>query len=50
MPPMLNLNGIPGQMDMLLCFGTLESDFAALNNELGIETEATLPHKDLGYA
>ena len=50
MPPMLNLNGSPGKMDMLLHFETLHSDFAALDNELGIETEATLPHKDLGYA
>ena len=50
MPAMLNLNGSPGQMDMLLRFETLHSDFAALDNELGIETEATLPHKDLGYA
>jgi hypothetical protein len=47
---MLNVNGIPGQMDMLLRFETLQSDFAALDKGLGIETEATLPHKDLEYA
>ena len=50
MARMLNVNGIPGQMDMLLRFETLKSDFAALTKRLGIETEATLPHKNKGYS
>jgi hypothetical protein len=50
MARMLNVNGIPGQMDLLLRFETLESDFAALTNRLGIETGTTLPHKNKGYS
>jgi hypothetical protein len=46
---MLNVNGIRGQMDLLLRFETLESDFAALTKRLGIETGATLPHRNKGY-
>jgi hypothetical protein len=50
MARMLNVNGIPGQMDLLLRFETLEIDFAALTKRLGIETGATLPHKNKGYS
>ena len=50
MARMLNVNGIPGQMDMLLRFETLKSDFTALTKRLGIETGATLPHKNEGYS
>ena len=49
MARMLNVNGSPGQMDMLLRFETLGTDFAALTERLGIETGATLPHKNKGY-
>ena len=49
MARMLNVNGSPGQMDMLLRFETLGTDFAALTKRLGIETGATLPHRNKGY-
>jgi len=50
MARMLNINGIPGQMDMLLRFETLDSDFAALAKRLGIETGETLPQRNKGYS
>ena len=45
----VELNGIPAQMDLLLRFETLESDFAVLAKRLGIETGATFPHRNKGY-
>jgi sulfotransferase famil protein len=50
MARMVNVNGIFGQMDMLLRFETLESDFAALTKRLGIEIGTALPHKNKGYS
>jgi hypothetical protein len=47
---MLNVNGILGQLDMLLRFETLETDFATLTARLGIETAAILPHRNKGYS
>jgi Sulfotransferase family len=47
---MLKINGIPAPLDMLLRFETLETDFAVLTARLGIETGATLPHKNKGYS
>jgi hypothetical protein len=49
MAPMLKVNGVPGRLDMVLRFETLEADFAALTAKLGIETGATLPHRNKGY-
>jgi len=46
MAPMLEVNGVPGQLDMLLRFETLETDFAALTARLGITSEAALPHRN----
>src|SRR5215472_2188846 len=50
MAPMLEVNGVPGQLDMLLRFETLETDFAALTARLGITSEAALPHRNKGYS
>jgi hypothetical protein len=50
MARMLDVDGIPGDMDMLLRFETLQSDFTALTKTLGIETGAALPHKNKGYS
>jgi Sulfotransferase family len=50
MASMLNMNGIPARLDMLLRFETLATDFSALTARLGIETGATLPHKNKGYS
>jgi Sulfotransferase family len=49
MARMLSVSGIPEQMDLLLRFERLESDFAALTKRLGIETGVTFPHKNKGY-
>ena len=51
MAPMVEVNGVLGQLDMLLRFETLEADFAALTARLGIETgEGRLPHRNKGYS
>ena len=44
----LKLNGVPGKLDMVLRFETLETDFAALVTKLGIEAGPILPHKNKG--
>lgn len=50
MVPMLKLNGIPGRLDMVLRFESLESDFVSLTARLGIRNGVTLPHRNKGYA
>ena len=49
MAPMLKVNGSLGRLNMLLRFETLATDFTALTTRLGIETAATLPHRNKGY-
>jgi Sulfotransferase family len=50
MVQMLNVNGVPGKLDMLLRFESLKSDFTALARRLGIEPVPTLPYKNQGYS
>src|SRR5262249_50264993 len=50
MAPMIEVNGVPGQLDMVLRFETLEADFAALTTRLGIEIGTSLPHRNKGYS
>jgi hypothetical protein len=50
MAQMLKVNGSLGRLDMLLRFETLATDFTALTARLGIETSATLPHRNKGYS
>ena len=50
MASQLKLNGVPGQLDMILRFENLETDFAALTARLGIGTGAILPHRNKGHS